>query len=91
MPERRTPPVDAELVGRLVEDVQRGGLAVVGDPDLDLDEDIVATQGQSAEDLVDGALALLQGAFVMALSTRDGRTLSAVAKTMKLLIEPGGS
>jgi hypothetical protein len=32
-----------------------------------------------------------QGAFVMALSTRDKRMLSAVAKTMKLMIEPDAS
>jgi TetR/AcrR family transcriptional regulator, transcriptional repressor for nem operon len=48
-------------------------------------------QDQGAEDLADDALAVLQGAFVMAVSTRDKRMLSAVAKTMKLMIEPGAS
>jgi hypothetical protein len=32
-----------------------------------------------------------QGAFVMALSTRDKRMFWAVAKTMKLMIEPDAS
>ena len=40
--------VDAELAGALVEGVQRLVVAVVGDPDLGLDEDLRAVDARSA-------------------------------------------
>jgi len=43
------------------------------------------------EQLADAVLSLIQGAFVLALSTRDKHTLSAVGTTIKLLIEPPGT
>lgn len=45
-------------------------------------------QDRRAEDLADGVLALIQGAFVIALSTRDKHSLAAVGKTITVLIEP---
>jgi hypothetical protein len=45
--------LDAELAGRLVEGVQRGVVAVVGDPDLGFDEDLVASQPGAADRLAD--------------------------------------
>jgi TetR/AcrR family transcriptional regulator, transcriptional repressor for nem operon len=41
-----------------------------------------------AEELANGVLSLIQGAFVLALSTRDRDTLAAVAANVSLLIEP---
>jgi TetR/AcrR family transcriptional repressor of nem operon len=46
---------------------------------------------RTAEDLADAVLSLIQGAFVLALSTRDKRTLAAVGTTIAMLIEPPGS
>ncbi len=43
---------------------------------------------RSAGDIADGVLALIQGAFVVALSTHDDHSLSAVADTMASVIEP---
>jgi len=40
------------------------------------------------EELADGVLALIQGAFVLTISTRDERTLTAVCKTIKDIVEP---
>jgi TetR/AcrR family transcriptional regulator, transcriptional repressor for nem operon len=45
-------------------------------------------QDRRAEELADGVLALIQGAFVMALSTRDKHSLTAVGKAITVLIEP---
>ncbi|OIN79959.1 TetR/AcrR family transcriptional regulator [Mycobacterium malmoense] len=45
-------------------------------------------QDQSAQDIADGVLALIQGAFVVALSTRDKRTLAAIANTIRKVVEP---
>ena len=39
-------------------------------------------------ELADAVLALIQGAFVLALSTRDKRTLSTIGTTLKRLVEP---
>ena len=47
-------------------------------------------QDRRAEDLADGVLALIQGAFVIALSTHDKHSLTAVAKTITVLVEPPG-
>lgn len=41
-----------------------------------------------AEDLADTVLALIQGSFVLTLSTRDERTLATVCTTIKELVEP---
>jgi TetR/AcrR family transcriptional repressor of nem operon len=43
---------------------------------------------RTAEELADAALALIQGAFVIALATRDKHTLAAIATTITYLIEP---
>ncbi len=43
---------------------------------------------RTAEELADAALALIQGAFVIALATRDKHTLAAIATTITHLIEP---
>ncbi|MBV8927723.1 MAG: TetR/AcrR family transcriptional regulator [Mycobacteriaceae bacterium] len=43
---------------------------------------------RSAADLADAVLSLIQGAFVLVLSTRDEHTLDAVATTIELLVEP---
>jgi TetR/AcrR family transcriptional regulator, transcriptional repressor for nem operon len=42
----------------------------------------------SPHEIADGVLSLIQGAFVVALSTRDKHTLSSVANTIKLVVEP---
>ncbi|BBY63061.1 TetR/AcrR family transcriptional regulator [Mycolicibacterium helvum] len=41
-----------------------------------------------SEDLADAVLALIQGAFVLTLSTRDERTLTSVCTTIKDLVAP---
>ncbi|MFG2731572.1 TetR/AcrR family transcriptional regulator [Streptomyces canus] len=48
---------------------------------------------RSAEELADALLALIQGAFVIALSSRDETSLRAVSTTIPLLVEatPGPS
>lgn len=43
---------------------------------------------RSSDDLADTVLALIQGAFVLTLSTRDEHTLAAVCGSIKELIEP---
>ena len=43
---------------------------------------------RSAADMADGVLALIQGAFVVALSTRDEQSLAAVADTINSVIAP---
>ena len=48
--------LDTELSGRLVEGVQRGVVAVVGDPDLGLEEDLVAGQAGGGERTADAGL-----------------------------------
>jgi hypothetical protein len=48
--------VDAELSGALLEPVQRLLVAVVGDPDLGLEEDVGAVEEGSVERLADLAL-----------------------------------
>ena len=45
--------VDSQLAGRLLEGVQRGVVAVVGDPDLGLDEDLIAGQPGAPDRLAD--------------------------------------
>jgi TetR/AcrR family transcriptional regulator, transcriptional repressor for nem operon len=45
---------------------------------------------RTAEDLADAVLSLIQGSFVVVLSTRDKHTLAAVATSIKLVIEPAG-
>ena len=44
-----------------------------------------------SEDLADAVLALIQGAFVLTLSTRDERTLTTVCTTIRELVEPSKS
>jgi TetR/AcrR family transcriptional regulator, transcriptional repressor for nem operon len=43
---------------------------------------------RTADELADAVLALIQGAFVLALSTRDKQTLGTIGTTLKLLVEP---
>ena len=43
---------------------------------------------RSASDLADGVLALIQGAFVVALSTRNEHSLAAVTDTIASIIQP---
>jgi TetR/AcrR family transcriptional repressor of nem operon len=45
-------------------------------------------EDRAPEELANGVLSLIQGAFVLAISTRDKDTLTAVAATVKILIEP---
>ena len=45
-------------------------------------------QDRTADDLADAVLSLIQGSFVVALSTRDKHTLAAVATSIELVIEP---
>lgn len=42
---------------------------------------------RSASDMADGVLALIQGAFVVALSTRDEHSLTSVATTIASVVE----
>jgi len=42
---------------------------------------------RTAAELADAVLSLIQGAFVLALSTRDKDTLSSVGSTIRLLVE----
>lgn len=42
---------------------------------------------RSAEDLAESVLALIQGGFVLTMSTRDKHTLSTIAATIKELVE----
>lgn len=42
---------------------------------------------QSAHEIADGVFALIQGAFVIGLSTRDARTMAAVADTIRMVID----
>ncbi|MGV9853467.1 TetR/AcrR family transcriptional regulator [Streptomyces sp. NPDC003442] len=44
-----------------------------------------------AEELADAILALIQGAFVVALSSRDSQSLRAVSSTISLLIDSPGN
>lgn len=53
--------LDAELAGALVEGVQRLVVAVVADPDLRLDEDLVAGETEAADRLADLALVAVGG------------------------------
>jgi hypothetical protein len=53
--------VDAKLAGALVEGVQRGVVAVVADPDLRLDEDVIAGDARAADALADFALVAVRG------------------------------
>ncbi len=43
---------------------------------------------RSSDELADAVLALIQGAFVLTLSTRDKRTLTTICDTMRELVEP---
>ncbi|KXF51348.1 TetR family transcriptional regulator [Rhodococcus sp. SC4] len=43
---------------------------------------------RSAADMADGVLALIQGSFVVALSTRDEHSLTAVTDTIVTVIKP---
>ncbi len=43
---------------------------------------------RTADDLADSVLALIQGSFVLTLSTRDEHTLATVCGTIKELLEP---
>lgn len=45
-------------------------------------------QDRRPEDLADAVLALIQGAFVIALSTRDKHSLATVGKAIVALVEP---
>ena len=54
--EQQVEPVDAELPGALVEGAQRRVLAVVGDPDLRLDEHLGADESAAPDTLADLAL-----------------------------------
>jgi TetR/AcrR family transcriptional repressor of nem operon len=45
-------------------------------------------QDRTADELADAVLSLIQGSLVIALSTRDKRTLATVAATIKLIVEP---
>ena len=56
--------VDAELAGGLVERVQRRVVPVVADPDLGLDEDLVASQPGLADRLADLTLVAVRGGGV---------------------------
>jgi hypothetical protein len=74
--------VDAELPGALLEGVQGGVVAVVADPDLGLNEDIVAVEARAADALADLALVAVGGGGVdmavadpQRLGDRGGRLL----------------
>ena len=56
--------LDAELAGALVERVQRVVVAVVADPDLRLDEHLVAVDAGAADALADLALVAVGGGGV---------------------------
>ena len=56
--------VDAELAGALVERVQGRVVAVVADPDLRLDEHLVAVDAGPADGLADLALVAVRGGGV---------------------------
>ncbi|MCF2571115.1 TetR/AcrR family transcriptional regulator [Brevibacterium sp. UCMA 11754] len=45
-------------------------------------------QDRSSSDIADGIMALIQGAFVVALSTHDDHSLTAVGETIASIIEP---
>jgi hypothetical protein len=56
--------VDAELAGALVEGVQSGVVAVVGDPGLGLDEDVGAVESGAADGFADLTLVAVGGGGV---------------------------
>src|SRR3954466_5916309 len=56
--------LDAELARTLLEAVQRLVVAVVGDPDLRLDEDVGAVEARGADRLADLALVAVGGGGV---------------------------
>ena len=45
-------------------------------------------QDRTADELADAVLSLIQGSLVIALSTRDKRTLATVGTTIKMVVEP---
>ena len=66
--------VDAELGGALLEAVQRLVVAVVADPDLGLDEDLVAGQAGAVDGLADLALvAVRRGGVDVPVAGRERR------------------
>ena len=62
--DQQVDPVDAEFAGALVEGVQRLVVAVVTDPDLRLDEHVVAGQARVADGLADFAFVAVRGGGV---------------------------
>jgi hypothetical protein len=59
--DQQVDPVDAELAGALVKAVQRLVVAVVTDPDLRLDEHLVAGQARVIDGLADFAFVAVRG------------------------------
>jgi hypothetical protein len=64
MQQQQVEPVDAELAGALVERVQRGVVAVVADPDLCLEEHLVAGDVGAADAFADLSLVAVGGGRV---------------------------
>ena len=62
--EQEVDPVDAELAGALVERVKRGVVAVVADPNLRLDEQLVAADPGATDAFTDLALVEVRGGGV---------------------------
>jgi hypothetical protein len=59
--DQQVDPVDAELAGALVKAVQRLVVTVVTDPDLRLDEHLVAGQARVIDGLADFAFVVVRG------------------------------
>src|SRR6266511_4916044 len=73
MQEQQVDPLDAELPGALVERVQRRVVAVVADPDLRLDEHLVAGKPGATDAFTDLALvAICRGGVDEAVAGREG-------------------
>jgi hypothetical protein len=71
--------LDAELSGALLEPVQRLVVAVVGDPDLGLEEDVRSVEAPSANRVADLALVAVGGGGVDVAVPRVERCTDGVA------------
>jgi hypothetical protein len=61
MQQQQVQPIHVELSSALVERVQRGVIAVVADPDLRLDEYVVARDARATDAFADRALVGVRG------------------------------
>jgi hypothetical protein len=79
--------VDAELAGALVEGVQGLVVAVVGDPDLGLDEDLRAVETRATDRFADLALVAVRRGGVDVAVTGRQRGLDRCDRLVRSLLE----